>query len=108
MEHGSFSVSWNNATLDVPCNSVSPQDMRLWTADTRDDSVVCNNEKLVSGGTTEYLHEAAVFLRQFLFADGTHWPDAILASSMLVTREDSPNNAVQVMVYSGLLRFETS
>lgn len=88
LKHDSYVVTWENSTLGVSCNAAPPQDMRLRTADTKDNAIVCNNEKLASGGTAEYLREANAFLRKFIFAKDTYWPDAILALSMLVTRED--------------------
>lgn len=51
--------------------------------------IVCNDEKLASGGTTEYIRSAKQLLRDEIFKDdGSAWPNVILAPSFMHGGED--------------------
>lgn len=67
----------------------SVQDMRLWTVSSSDNMIVCNDEKLASGGTAEYIRSAKELLRDEIFKDdGSPWPNVILAPSFMYGGED--------------------
>lgn len=70
--------------------------MRLWTIRSSGDTIVCNDEKLASGGTASYLHAAESFLRHYIFAPGKQWPDVILAPAFLAINRGASNFAVKV------------
>lgn len=97
-------VAWPH-TLFSSCpltiDPVPPQDIRLWTVHGDEDLIVCNDEKLASGGTASYLEAARKLVRNVLFeGNPTDWPDAILAPAFLVTSKDALNHGVQVMTSS--------
>lgn len=71
--------------------------MRLWTTPTREDLIVCNDEKLASGGTASYQYAAEELLKNIIFAEGAHWPDVILAPAFLPSNKlGSPILTVEV------------
>lgn len=70
------------------------------------DVVVCNNEKLASDSTEEYVLSATHFLRNNIFKEGEAWPDLIVTAANLVARLDSENLAIEaskrvLWLYSG-------
>lgn len=70
--------------------------MRFWNTQSREDVIVCNNEKLVLNSTGPYVEKAESFLRDYVFADGSHWPDVILGASWLASWKDATNFGVEV------------
>ncbi|CAN0089336.1 unnamed protein product [Ectocarpus fasciculatus] len=75
---------WGYADVQVGNLRLTYQDMRLYQFTTSTDSVVCNNEKLVSGSTAAYLHSAGQFLASTIFRDGGPWPTMIMAPLFLI------------------------
>lgn len=73
-----------------------PQDMRMWRADREEESVECNNEKLVSGSSTAYIRSARDFLRSTVFQDGQPWPSIIAAPLFLRADDHAPNYPIEV------------
>lgn len=63
--------------------------VRVWQ-----DTVVCNNEKLSSGSTSEFIESCRQFLSSTVFKNGAAWPSVIFAPSNVGDR--GPNHAVEV------------
>lgn len=76
------------------------------------DSVVCNNEKLLSGSTSSFLMDCEQFLNSTIFQDGNGpGPTAILAPSNMGHMQDytdvekvtPPNFAIEVRAREGCM-----
>eukprot|EP00752_Nemacystus_decipiens_P003816 g3511.t1 len=61
------------------------------------DVVICNNEKLASGGSAEYVESCRQFLESTVFKSGTTWPAAILAPSNMERKREA-NFATKVTI----------
>lgn len=59
------------------------------------DTVVCNNEKLTSGGSAAYVTAGRQFMTSTVFKNGTTWPSAILAPSV-IQRKPHLNSSIKV------------
>lgn len=57
---------------------------------------MCNNEKLASDSTEEYVLSATDFLENHIFKEGEAWPDLIVTAANLVTRSNYKNLAIEV------------
>lgn len=88
----------------MPSPDTARQDMRLWIIHDSEDLIVCNNEKLASGGTSSYLHAADNMLRNVIFAEGSSWPDVITAPAFLSDNDEAPNFGVKVNAVRELCR----
>lgn len=56
---------------------------------------MCNDEKLLSGSSSEYIRSCKEFLASTVFSDGNSWPSAILAPSNIQRRKKA-NLAINV------------
>lgn len=72
------------------------QDMRLWRVTSKEDVIKCNDEKLTSGGTARYVHDAEEALSDHFFAAGGPWPDVIASPTHLVDNDRAPNYDTEV------------
>ncbi|CAM9778424.1 unnamed protein product [Scytosiphon promiscuus] len=90
---------WGYADIRVGNLRVTYQDMRLYRLNTMEDSVVCNNEKLISGSTSAFVRSCQKFLSSVIFQDTSDmWPSLILAPSNLVQNRNAPNLAIEVLM----------
>lgn len=79
---------------------LTAQDLRLFTIDgLGEDTVVCNNEKLVSGSSAAYVRSCENFLASTAFQNDTVWPTVILAPAFLRGRDGSSSAAVEVSLW---------
>lgn len=60
--------------------------MRLTLGENGSRKIVCHDEKLASSDRTAYMEDAKHLL-QYVFEEGTHWPDVMIAPVHL---EDDP------------------
>ncbi|CAB1098031.1 unnamed protein product [Ectocarpus sp. CCAP 1310/34] len=67
------------------------------------DSLVCNNEKLMSGSTAAFIHSAEQFLASTIFREGGPWPTVVMAPSNLIP---SNNEGTQFSVEEVLWKEE--
>eukprot|EP00903_Cladosiphon_okamuranus_P008178 g7877.t1 len=74
---------WGYAEVRVGNLRVTYQDMRLRSYNKPGQKVICHNEKLVSGGSAEFVRSCREFFSSTVFAKGKLWPTAILAPSKL-------------------------
>lgn len=70
--------------------------MRLKSFSSEEDVIVCHNSKLASGGSAAYVSAADQFLRNYIFREGSHWPDVIVSSGYLTTDMRRGNLSVKV------------
>ncbi|CAM9645761.1 unnamed protein product [Scytosiphon promiscuus] len=83
---------WGYADLQVGNIRLTYQDMRLYRILRVQDSVVCNNEKLVSGSTREFVRSTEQFLNSTVFGGGDgQGPSVVLAPPNLIGKT-SPNS----------------
>lgn len=57
--------------------------MRLNVQRLEDDVVTCNNEKLASGSSAEFISSCQTFFASTVFGNDTAWPAAILAPATI-------------------------
>lgn len=57
--------------------------MRLYAMADGQDSLVCHDEKLASGGSAAYVRSCKHFLANTIFGNETPWPTVIVAPSHL-------------------------
>lgn len=78
--------------------------MRLWTITSTTDMIVCDDEKLASGGTTEYVRSAKELLRNEIFKeDGSAWPDLVVAPAFMYGGDDDYLFTVEVRTFYACL-----
>ncbi|CAM9927296.1 unnamed protein product [Ectocarpus fasciculatus] len=89
---------WGYVNLRIGSLRLTYQDMRLDDVPSATDSVICNDEKLVSGSSIDIFHSAKAFLSSYVFQDGAQWPSTILspASFNVMLRNGQP--AIEVLV----------
>lgn len=68
----------------------------------RQDLVMCNDEKLLSGSSSEYVRSCKEFLASTVFREGTSWPSAILAPSN-IQRRNNDNLAINVRAVGSVM-----
>ncbi|CAM9938670.1 unnamed protein product [Ectocarpus sp. 4 AP-2014] len=63
------------------------------------DSLVCNNEKLVSGSTSAFIHSAEQFLASTIFREGGPWPTVVMApSNLFPSNKEGTQFSVEVLM----------
>ncbi|CAM9430343.1 unnamed protein product, partial [Hapterophycus canaliculatus] len=78
---------WGYADLQIGNIRLTYQDMRLYRILRLEDSVVCNDEKLVSGSTSEFVRSTERFLNSTIFGGGDgRGPTVVLAPPNLIGR----------------------
>eukprot|EP00903_Cladosiphon_okamuranus_P020050 g18416.t1 len=96
LESSTIQKCWGYAEVRVGNLRVTYQDMRLHdSGGGGGQKVICNNEKLASGSTAEFVRSCREFFSSTAFAKDTSWPTSILASSMV---DHGPNLDVEVLL----------
>lgn len=60
------------------------------------ESTICNDNRLQSASTADYVHSCKLFLERAVFQEGTTWPTVIMGLSNLVDGKNVSNVPIEV------------